>query len=371
MIQRLYIHNFRCLENFELSLLEKPSALLIGKNGAGKTTVGLALEIFQRIARGTTSVDDLLKPDDLRRRDVPIRFEIDIKLEGKSYRYHVAFELPEGSKEILVFEEWLMVGLNVAFRREQAETRLADAYEAKNSEFLIDRRLAALPIIQERSMSDPLFIVKRWLANMLILQPIPSVIGGDSKQETLHPNKQVANFGEWFSGILASEPSAYTKIDTYLKQIMPDLKDIKNPVVGRDARSLEVQFSSQQGNLVVPFGMLSDGEKCFMICALVLAANTAYGPVFCFWDEPDNYLAMSEVGHFVLALRAAFQSGGQFIATSHNAEAIRQFSDENTFLLYRNSHLEPTIIRPITEIRASGELNGDLVGALIRGDVGP
>src|SRR2546427_2982048 len=45
-----------------------------------------------------------------------------------------------------------------------------------------------------------------------------------------------------------------------------------------------------------------------MVCALVLAANDAYGPVFCFWDEPDNYLAPSEVGHFVLALRKAFRS---------------------------------------------------------------
>ena len=88
--------------------------------------------------------------------------------------------------------------------------------------------------------------------------------------------------------------------------------------------------------------------------------------MFCFWDEPDNYLAPSEVGHFVMALRKAFQSGGQFIATSHNAEAIRRFSDENTLVLYRNNHLEPTIVRPLSEMH----VNGDLVGALIRGDVG-
>jgi ABC-type multidrug transport system ATPase subunit len=106
-----------------------------------------------------------------------------------------------------------------------------------------------------------------------------------------------------------------------------------------------------------------------MICALVLAANVAYGPLLCFWDEPDNYLALSEVGHFVLALRKAFQSGGQFIATSHNPEAIRRFSDENTLVLYRKSHLEPTIVRPLDELRTSGNLTGDLVGALIRDDL--
>jgi ATPase subunit of ABC transporter with duplicated ATPase domains len=149
--------------------------------------------------------------------------------------------------------------------------------------------------------------------------------------------------------------------------VIPDLKDLKNPLIGTDARSLVVQFSNDEGSVNLPFGDLSDGEKCFMICALVLAANDAYGPLFCFWDEPDNYLALDEVQHFVMALRASFQSGGQFIATSHNPEAIRCFSRENTLLLYRKSHLEPTIVRRLSELNIAG----DLVGALARGDVEP
>jgi hypothetical protein len=146
---------------------------------------------------------------------------------------------------------------------------------------------------------------------------------------------------------------------------MPDFKDIQNPLVGKESRSLVVQFSNEQGIITLPFVDLSDGEKCFVLCAIVLAANEARGPIFCFWDEPDNYLALSEVGHFVLALRKGFESGGQFIATSHNEEAIRRFSDENTLYLYRKSHLEPTIIRPVNELQTGG----DLVGALVRDDV--
>jgi predicted ATPase len=234
------------------------------------------------------------------------------------------------------------------------------------AKFGIDWHLAALPIVHEQSEKDPLFIFKRWLARMLILRPIPSLIAGDSSQETLEPNLQVTDFGAWFSGLLAAVPAAYARIDDHLKQIMPDLKDIKNPLIGKDSRSLVVQFANGQGSVSIPFEELSDGEKCFMICAMVLAAN-AYDPVLCFWDEPDNYLALDEVGYFVLALRRAFQLGGQFIATSHNPEAIRRFSDENTLVLYRKSHLEPTIIRPLSELQVSG----DLVGALIRGDVEP
>jgi hypothetical protein len=233
--------------------------------------------------------------------------------------------------------------------------------------FPIDWHLLALPIIQQQSGNDPVFIFKQWLARMLILRPAPSLIYGNSEQETLEPNIGLTDLGAWFSGLLAYAPSAYAEMDKYLKQVMPDLSDVRNPLIGRDSRSLAVQFSKDQGSMTLPFGDLSDGEKCFMICALVLAANHAYGPLLCFWDEPDNYLALSEVGHFVLALRKAFQSGGQFIATSHNPEAIRRFSDENTLVLYRNSHLEPTLVRPLSEMQVSG----DLVSALVRGDLEP
>jgi predicted ATPase len=367
VIRRLYVHNFRCLENFELAASDRSSVLLIGKNGAGKTTVGFALEILQKIARDTSRVGSLVESKDFAggRTGVPMRFEIEVQLRGAVYEYAVAFEFPQGFKELRVLEEKLVVGGKPVYTRELAQVRLARKGEEKEANFRIDWHLVALPVIQQQSTNDPLFVFKQWLSRMLILRPMPSLISGDSKQETLQPNPQVTDFGAWFSGLLALAPSAYTKIDEYLKQVMPDLKDIKNPVVGTTSRSLLVQFSNEQGNVNLPFEDLSDGEKCFMICALVLAANDAYGPLLCFWDEPDNYLALSEVGHFVLALRTAFRDGGQFIATSHNAEAIRRFSEENTLVLRRKSHLEPTLIRPLSEL----QVDGDLIGALIRDDV--
>ena len=369
MIRRLYIHNFRCLENFELPLSDRNSVLLIGKNGAGKTTVGLALEILQKIARDTNRVGTLLNPKDFAggRTGVPMRFEIEVQLQGAIYKYAVAFEYPEGFKELRVLEERLEIDGGPIYTRELAQVYLARKGDENAANFRIDWHLVALPIIQQRSTNDPLFIFKQWLSRMLILRPMPDLISGDSKEETLQPNTQVTDFGAWFSGLLASAPAAYTKIDEYLKEVMPDFKDIKNPVIGTDSRSLQVQFSADRASVNLPFEVLSDGEKCFMICALVLAANEAYSPLVCFWDEPDNYLALSEVGHFVLTLRKAFQSGGQFIATSHSAEAIRRFSEENTLHLSRKSHLEPTIIRPLSEM----QISGDLIGALVRGDTEP
>jgi len=355
--------------NFDLALSGQRSILLIGKNGSGKTTVCLALEVLQKIARGTNRIGHVVTPDDFLngRTDGPMRFEIQVQLDGEVYEYVIALALPSGSRELQVLEEKLTIGGKPLFTRESANVHLLRPGQGGDASFSIDWHLAALPIIQEQSSTDPLFIFRRWLGRTLILRPIPGLIKGDSDQESLQPTAWVTDFGAWFSGLLAYAPSAYSRIEKYLKEVMPDLSDIKNPVLGRNYRSLKIQFSGDQRDLSFPFGDLSDGEKCFMICALVLAANKALGPLLCFWDEPDNYLALSEVGHFVLALRREFESGGQFIATSHNPEAIRRFSDENTFVLLRRNHLEPTIIRPLNEL----QVDGDLVDALITGDLEP
>lgn len=371
VIRRLYVHNFRCLENFELPISRQSSALLIGKNGSGKTTIGLALEILQRIARGTNRVGELVKPKDFARdrSDVPIRFEIEVELDGRVYVYVLALEFPQGFKELRVLQESLIVDGQAIYDREIAQVHLARVQQDKEATFAIDWHLVALPIVQLRPtnqpQNNPLLVFKQWLSRVLILRPIPGLIFGDSTDESLQPNPQVSDFGAWFSGLLAEAPSAYTRISEYLKQVMPDFKDIKNPAIGKDSRSLVVQFSTDNATVALPFADLSDGEKCFMICALVLASHDHYEQLVCFWDEPDNYLALDEIGHFITTLRQVFRSGGQFIATSHNPEAIRRFSDENTIVLQRRSHLEPTVARPLSQL----QVHGDLVDALIRGDV--
>ncbi|MFB2980294.1 AAA family ATPase [Microseira sp. BLCC-F43] len=373
MLQRLYVNNFRCLENFELNLEGLPSALLIGKNGSGKSTIGKVLEIFQSISRGINRMRDLDKPpfeligpkDFARgRSDVPIRFEIEALLNEKLYKYVLALELPENFRELRVLEEQLLVAGEPIYSRKEAQVTLHTSSRSREAEFRLDWHLVALPVIQDQS-DTPLHIFRTWLARMIILAPIPSLMTGDSNGETLEPKRDGSNFGEWISGLLSRYPAAYTQVDKYLREVMPDIQDFLNQLIGKDSKSMIVRFEKNNANLSVDFEDLSDGEKCFFLCAVVLAANKSYGPLFCFWDEPDNYLSLSEVGHFVISLRRSFKNSGQILVTSHNEEAIRKFSDENTFVLDRKSHLEPTLIGLLSKI----PVRGDLVDTLIMGNI--
>jgi hypothetical protein len=214
----------------------------------------------------------------------------------------LALELPEKFKELRVLEEQLLVAGEPIYSRKAAQVTLHNSLQNREAQFLVDWHLVALPVIQEQSETDPLSIFKIWLARMIILAPIPSLMTGDSNGETLEPKRDAVNFGEWISGLLSRYPAAYTQVDKYLREVMPDIQDFLNEQIGKDSKSMIVRFEAKNANLSVDFKDLSDGEKCFFLCAVVLAANKFYGPLFCFWDEPDNYLSISEVGHFVISL---------------------------------------------------------------------
>ncbi|NWH05341.1 AAA family ATPase [Desulfobacter latus] len=368
MLQKLYINNFRCLENFELKI-NTASTLLIGKNGTGKSTVASAFQIFQNIGRGINRLGNLIKKKDFShgRIDLPMRLEIEVFLSQDLYSYILAIELPENFREPRILEEELKVNDRSIFSRNIAQVNLLDNTTNHQSNFMVDWHLVALPVIQKQSEQDPLYIFENWLAHMIILAPIPSIMAGESENQTLMPERDTKNFGEWFTGILSMYPAAYMLIDTYLKKRMPDLLDFQNEQTGKNHKSMNVRFKEKSAKMTIPFNDLSDGEKCFFLSAVVLAANESYGPLFCFWDEPDNYLSLSEVGHFLIALRKSFEKGGQLFATSHNSEAIQKFSEKNTLLFYRKSHFEPTRVKLVDEL----SVKDDLLTALICDDLEP
>ncbi len=155
--------------------------------------------------------------------------------------------------------------------------------------------------------------------------------------------------------------------ESYLKSVVSDFSSIENVERGEAGTQLIVKFEQQNSpqSLSVEFKALSDGEKCFFLSAYIIASNSVKSPVVCFWDEPDNHLSISEVGQFITGLRKMTNRSGQVIATTHHPETIRRFSDESTFVFARKSHLEPTVVKPLTDFT----YDGDLVNALIRDEI--
>ena len=158
MIERLYVQNFRCLESFTLDLASSSSALIIGRNGAGKSTVRHALGILQKIGRGSGRIDDLIKPADysfydqyldqqgrFKGSDKPMRFEIELTIADKRFIYTISFDWPTNFREARILDESLTVDAQPVFTRKQAQVSLPGS-----TPFGLDWHVFALSVINEK-----------------------------------------------------------------------------------------------------------------------------------------------------------------------------------------------------------------------------
>ena len=369
MIERLYVHNFRCLESFTLDFAGQRSALLIGKNGAGKSTVLHALRVFQSICRGPNRVKDVIRAKDFARFDKsrPMRFEVDAILDQRRFKYTVSFEWPVDFYEARILEETLLKDGTSVFTRQTKQVQLAGG-----PAFLLDWHVFALPVINEKPSDHSIQDVKAFFANMILLAPIPQIMEGFSEEPASELDRGALNYASCLRSMLQKKPKSYSEFDSFVKSVLPDFSSIENVDRGKEGGSqLVVTFErpTSQETLQLDFDVLSDGEKCFLVSAYIAAANAVRSPtdppVVCAWDEPDNHLSLSEVGHFITSMRKMTNRGGQFIATTHHPETIRKFSDDNTFVLTRKSHLEPTV----SKLLKAYSYTGDLIHALTRDEI--
>jgi len=364
MIVKFYVQNFRCLESLELDFANKASALIIGKNGAGKSTIRQALAVLQSICRGSSRVDKLILPSDFAfsRTDRPMRFEIEVAMASKRFVYSVSFDWPDNFREARILDESLFVDGQSVFTRKQAQVDLTNG-----NNFGLDWHVFALPVINEKPPARSVQDLKSFLASLMLLAPVPGSMTGFSDQPTVEMKEDGSNFASCLRSLLEKKPAAYGAFDAYLRSVIRDFSAIENEDRGKDGKQLMVTFkrSDSEEVLKVEFDALSDGEKCYFLSAYAVAANSAGFPVICIWDEPDNHLSLSEIGQFIVSMRKAAKQGGQFIATSHHPETVRKFSDDTTFVLTRKSHLDPTL----SKLLKSCSYSGDLIDALIRDEV--
>ena len=365
MLKRLYIHNFKSLQNFELDLSDLHSTLLLGKNGTGKTTIFDAIEIFQKIGRGVTPLDDLFKASSFHFSNIhlPIELALELELNKKSYHYKLIIEFPEGFTYPRVKNETLVINNKKVLTRDGGQTLF------QGSDFLLDWHHIGLPLISVHSSNHPLLIFREWLQNILILSPFPRHFNILSKKESATLTREANNIVDWVRWLLSSNPSLYSVMYDFLKIRMPDLEVFKFENLGSDDRALIFIFSDGEHSKEVNFGQLSDGEKIFFLIATVIAGQKNNPTMLCLWDEPENFISLIEVNHFIVEFRRAFETSSkpsQLMISSHNSRVINGFSDHNIFVLTKETHLSPARVRLLDSIEYE---SGTLIDAYDNGEL--
>jgi len=130
-----------------------------------------------------------------------------------------------------VSEERLTVDGRPRFTRRKAQADSNGGTPESGEGLIIDwigLQLVALPLVQEAFRTG--FVVHFQASASPHADPsaVANLIKGDSEVDTLEPNVDLKDLGAWFAGLLAHAPSAYRRIDEYVKQVMPDVRDMKS-----------------------------------------------------------------------------------------------------------------------------------------------
>ncbi len=364
MIERIYVHNYKCFENFEFLPNGKTPLMIIGKNGTGKSTLVEVLRILQSLVTQVSTSVTLL-PEKIPNITAPVRFELEIEAEGHSFEFRVAVEYAKETRAFVVVEERLYHNNEPIILREKEKVE-AFRNQVKSS-YTIDQHVIALATMPTSpSTEEPLAIFRHLMFLMTILKPIPSQMRADFKRQFLMRLPPMPDwfldtgcleFVPWLQSQFATFPELYPKIQDVLTEFLPDLKSFKFDRASDGQYRLWVvfhlsraggQYSNRMSERTILFDELSDGEKCFFIAAAIRALNTVSPRhLTCIWDEPDNYLSVKEVNAFMSSLCADFYKKGQIIFFSHNEDAIRAFTKDEILIFRRRSHLDP-ILNPIT-----------------------
>jgi energy-coupling factor transporter ATP-binding protein EcfA2 len=216
MIERLYVNNFRCLENFSIDFNGRDSVLIIGRNGSGKSTIRDALGVFQAICRGINRAPDLIAESDFAqgRTQIPMRFELEVALAGKGFKYAVSFEMSENFREPRIADEELSVDGKTMFSR-RPEQVIFSGKQAID----FNSRFPVLPLINERPGAGSIQEFRSFLASMVLIAPVPAGMSGFSEEESVELRGDASNFASWFNALLSRFPAAYGVLHEYLKSL--------------------------------------------------------------------------------------------------------------------------------------------------------
>ncbi len=228
-------------------------------------------------------------------------------------------------------------------------------------------------VIFDRSspfFADSIAIFKSWLANIIILSPNPTLFQSVSQEESSNLKKNGENLLDWLRHLLADHPNLYMPMSDFLKFRMPDFELFKFENLGKNSKELSFSFTTDSTkNLNLNFSQLSDGEKIYLLAATLIAKISARQPILCLWDEPNNFVSLIELNHFIMSCRKAFENDpdkSQIIMSTHASQVITEFSSNNTFIFHREAHFIPTQL----ELLSNKEyLSPTLLDAIENGEI--
>lgn len=358
MIKRLYVDNFKCLVNFELSLQEL--SLLLGPNGVGKTSVMDVVFALRRLLSGEAKVTD---PDTFptstltrwQKRNIQV-FEIDVVLDGDEFTYRLEVEHEPATRKARICRERLDAKSRPLFAFEKGEVHLYRDDHSEGPVFGADWSESALARVPPRHDNERLSEFLRFMRKIIVCGLYPASFETESSTAESMLRRDASNFASWYQHVLLERQELVPDFTKSLEEVIDGFRGIRMPPVGMDTRALMVSFDQFGERYELRLDETSDGQRALIaLYSLVrLAAGQGYTLML---DEPDNYIALAEIQPWLIKLSdAAGVDLPQAVLCSHHPELI-DYLGVDCGLILKRERSGVTIVRSAADLAIEGGLS--------------
>jgi predicted ATPase len=340
MLTRVAIRNYNCFADVELVLPRR--LLLVGSNGAGKTSLWQALASLQDLIVRGTDVAELFPTRSLTRwlaHAGAQRFVIEVERGASTYIYTLELQHDAARLTPSIHGEELRVGDHVLYENRGGEVRIhgdtPDADGKPRTVFPFGRKRSFLPDIEARPDNTHLMAFRAAVADLWLMKHSPAQLAPTSAEEGGWLERDGSNFSSWFRGVLAERPEVGSLLNEALRPTLPGLQRIAFEKVSPKVRELMLHFRAQGGDYAVSAGELSDGQRSLLLLHGLLVGAFDRQAV-AFLDEPEMGLAPHEMQPWLAGATAALeQNDGQLLVISHHPAVVDYLAPERTIRFSR------------------------------------
>jgi len=377
MLTRIYIDNFKGLVDFELKDLGAIN-LFLGENGAGKSTVFEALRFIKMIVTGENILFETGQPyrtnstqqqepdqhngDGLSKLLTIVAqklkeshqqtFELDIESNQTLYRYKLIFEQSHSYSKVIT--ETLHFNQTPLLVVESAEAKIYNDYFSLEFTYPFQSTYSLLNTLPQKSDNTRLIWFREQFQQWLIIQPIPSIMSGLSRQAEPYLDYEAKNFTSWYR-YLCEQPTQAQALNQSLQDALPWLQGLHFSEL-IEHLSLYVELSHGTYH----FSELSDGQRVLILLYTLLFATRDQNYLLCL-DEPENYLALPEIQPWLMQLEEQCETQGlQAMLISHHPKLINYLGGSSGYW-FSHEEGQPVTVKRLSEPDPSGVSLSELI----------
>ena len=179
----------------------------------------------------------------------------------------------------------------------------------------------------------------------------PAPLRAESTGEGELLGRHAENFVDWYRHAVRENPASAVAHVAALREIIDGFDNIHLQRSGPDSRALMFDFAGDGAsggpNFRLRFDELSDGDRTLVVLYALIQLRQDAGGVTLFLDNPDSFLALTEIQPWLLELvDLCDETPSQAVVCSHHPELIDYLGPDRGVLFVRKSSTG-TEARPI------------------------